>query len=35
MSSWSTLGKAANTQANFGFTNWNPGTLQFYRLAVP
>ena len=35
MLSWSTLGKVANTQANFGFTNWNPGTLQFYRLAVP
>jgi alpha-L-arabinofuranosidase len=35
MSSWSTLGKAANTQANFGFTNWNSGGRQFYRLAVP
>jgi len=35
MLSWSTLGKVANTQANFGFTNWNSGGRQFYRLAVP
>jgi len=35
MSPWSTLGKVANTRTNFGFTNWNPGTMQFYRLAVP
>ena len=35
LSSWSTLGKAASSQANFGFTNWNAGPLQFYRLVVP
>jgi len=35
VSSWSTLGKVASTQTNFGFTNWNIGTMQFYRLAVP
>jgi alpha-L-arabinofuranosidase len=35
MSAWSTLGMVANTQANFGFTNWNSGAMQFYRLAVP
>jgi len=37
ISSWSTLGKVANTQANFDFTNWNwnSGPMQFYRLAVP
>ena len=35
LSSWSTLGKAASSQANFSFTNWNSGPLQFYRLVVP
>ena len=32
---WATLGKVSSTQTNFVFTNWNPGTLQFYRLLVP
>jgi hypothetical protein len=35
MSTWSTLGKVANSQTDFNFTNWNSGPLQFYRLAVP
>jgi hypothetical protein len=35
MSSWSTLGKVVCTLANFSFTNWNSGRMQFYRLAVP
>jgi hypothetical protein len=35
LSFWSTLGKVANTRTNFSFTNWNSGTMQFYRLAVP
>jgi len=34
-STWATLGRVANTQTNFGFTNWNSGAQQFYRLAVP
>jgi hypothetical protein len=34
-SGWTTLGRVANTQTNFGFTNWNAGSQQFYRLAVP
>jgi alpha-L-arabinofuranosidase len=34
-SGWSTFGKIANVQTNFGFTNWNTGLQQFYRLAVP
>jgi hypothetical protein len=32
---WTTLGRVANTTTNFGFTNWNNGPQQFYRLAVP
>lgn len=32
---WATLGKVSNTRTNFAFTNWNAGTLQFYRLLVP
>jgi hypothetical protein len=35
MSTWSTLGSVANPQTNFGFTNWNTGAPQFYRLEVP
>jgi hypothetical protein len=35
LSPWTTLGKVANLQTNFSFTNWNSGTLQFYRLVVP
>ncbi len=35
MSTWSTVGKVANSQTDFNFTNWNTGTMQFYRLAVP
>jgi hypothetical protein len=35
LSAWSTLGKVANTQTNFTFTNWNTRPLQFYRLEVP
>jgi alpha-L-arabinofuranosidase len=31
---WTTLGRVINTQTNFGFTNWNCGNQQFYRLAV-
>jgi len=33
--SWTTLGRVANTTTNFGFTNWNNGSQQFYRLTVP
>jgi hypothetical protein len=32
---WATLGKVSNAGTNFAFTNWNTGTLQFYRLVVP
>jgi hypothetical protein len=32
---WTTLGRIASTQTNFGFTNWNSGSQQFYRLLVP
>ncbi|SPE58941.1 conserved exported hypothetical protein [Verrucomicrobia bacterium] len=35
VSAWSTLGRVANAATNFGFTNWNSGPQQFYRLAVP
>jgi hypothetical protein len=35
LSGWTTLGRVANTQTNFGFTNWDVGPLQFYQLAVP
>ncbi len=35
LGSWTTLGRVANTATNFGFTNWNAGPQQFYRLAVP
>ena len=31
---WVTLGRAANTVTNFGFTNWSAGQRQFYRLIV-
>jgi hypothetical protein len=34
-SSWSTLGRVANTGTNFAFTNWNLGPAQFYQLMVP
>jgi len=32
---WATLGRVSSTRTDFAFTNWNPGTLQFYRLLVP
>jgi hypothetical protein len=35
LGSWTTLGRVANTTTNFGFTNWDSGSQQFYRLAVP
>jgi hypothetical protein len=35
LGTWTTLGRVANTQTNFSFTNWNSGAQQFYRLAVP
>jgi len=35
LSDWSTIGRIANTQTNFSFTNWYSGPQQFYRLAVP
>jgi len=35
LSPWTTLGEVACTLANFSFTNWNSGAMQFYRLAVP
>jgi len=35
LGTWTTLGRVANPQTNFGFTNWNAGWQQFYRLAVP
>jgi hypothetical protein len=35
LGSWTTLGKVANAATNFGFTNWNSGRMQFYRLIVP
>ncbi len=35
LSGWTTLGRVINLQTNFGFTNWNAGSQQFYRLAVP
>ena len=31
---WTTLGRVVSTQTNVGFTNWNPGSQQFYRLEV-
>ncbi|MGA2248846.1 MAG: hypothetical protein ABSH48_28150 [Verrucomicrobiota bacterium] len=34
-SGWTTIDRIANTQTNYGFTNWNAGSQQFYRLAVP
>jgi hypothetical protein len=33
--SWTTLGRVANTVTNFGFTNWNSGPQEFFRIAVP
>ena len=35
LSPWTTLGRVAQTQTNFNFTNWNAGPMQFYRLSVP
>jgi hypothetical protein len=35
LGNWTTLGRVANTTTNFGFTNWNTGQQQFYRLGVP
>jgi hypothetical protein len=35
LGTWTTLGRVANPQTDFGFTNWNSGPQQFYRLAVP
>jgi hypothetical protein len=35
LGNWNTLGRVADTTANFGFTNWNSGPQQFYRLGVP
>jgi hypothetical protein len=32
---WTTLGRVVSVGTNFGFTNWNTGAEQFYRLAVP
>jgi len=32
---WTTLGSVAGSGTNFGFTNWNSGARQFYRLTVP
>ena len=34
-STWPTLGKVANTQTGFSFTNWNSGPQQFFRVLVP
>ena len=35
LGTWTTLGRITSTQTNFGFTNWNSGSQQFYRLEVP
>jgi hypothetical protein len=35
LGSWTTLGRVANTETNFSFTNCNAGPQQFFRLAVP
>ncbi|HXR03151.1 MAG TPA: hypothetical protein VN836_00410 [Verrucomicrobiae bacterium] len=35
LGSWTTLGRVANTTTNFSFTDWNPGSQQFYRITVP
>jgi hypothetical protein len=35
LSAWPTLGKVANTQMSFSFTNWNTGPQQFFRVLVP
>ncbi|HUC84822.1 MAG TPA: hypothetical protein VL970_06495 [Candidatus Acidoferrales bacterium] len=35
LANWTTLGRVAQTQTNFGFTNWSSTPQQFYRLAVP
>jgi hypothetical protein len=32
---WTTMGREANSTANFNFTDWNSGPQQFYRLAIP
>jgi len=32
---WTTLGRVTSVGTNFGFTNWNTGAEQYYRLAVP
>ena len=35
LSAWPTLGKVANIQTSFSFTNWNTGPQQFFRVLVP
>jgi hypothetical protein len=35
LGTWTTLGRITSTQTNFGFTNWNSRSQQFYRLEVP
>jgi hypothetical protein len=35
LGTWATLGKIADTQTNFSFTNYNSGSPLFYRLTVP
>jgi hypothetical protein len=35
LGAWTTLGRVANTQNNFSFTNWTSAPQQLYRLAVP
>jgi hypothetical protein len=35
LGAWTTLGRIASPQTNFGFTNWHSGSQQFYRLEVP
>jgi hypothetical protein len=35
MGTWTTVGRVANTQNKFSFTNWNSAPQQLYRLTVP
>ncbi len=35
LENWTTLGRITDSAPNFGFTNWNAGPEQFYRLEVP
>jgi len=35
LGSWTTIGRVANITTSFSFTNWNSGSPQFYRLAIP